>query len=337
MNHLLNRLLEDEKLQNKRLYSSGEYWSKKNLKTIYQLKKKDLYNFRGLDSGVGTSFVDNVVTNINNELNILGRLTYKFFKLPFLKNLNEKQIELTLSHARDLLKSQALLYSSSSLVQKLIEKYKFSNTVNHGCCQKFTFNEKEYSFLYLEIANRINNISKFLNFRSFHSFFEIGGGFGANVDFIINNFSNIKKIIYLDAVPNIYVGTMYLKSKFRDNVIDYTQTRKLEKIQFSKNNNLEIICIAPWQIEKLNVEVDHFHNASSFVEMPEEIIENYLKYIFKNKPKSLSLLTYGAYDPNTTIDPHSLNRFFKDKLDIYEFSTAVPGLEKKDIYYIKEY
>ena len=28
------------------------------------------------------------------------------------------------------------------------------------------------------------------------SFFEIGGGFGANIHFLVTNFSNIKKILY---------------------------------------------------------------------------------------------------------------------------------------------
>ena len=60
----------------------------------------------------------------------------------------------------------------------------------------------------------MQNISKFLDYKTFNSFLEIGGGFGANIDFIITNFPNIKKIIYLDAIPNIYVGTMYLKNKY---------------------------------------------------------------------------------------------------------------------------
>ena len=34
MDLLLKNLLRDEKKQNKILYSSGEYWSKKNLKTL---------------------------------------------------------------------------------------------------------------------------------------------------------------------------------------------------------------------------------------------------------------------------------------------------------------
>ena len=336
MDLLLKQLLIDENNNDKSLYSSGDYWVKKNIKTIYHLKNKNLENFRGMNSGVGTSFADNIVINIENEINLLGRLIFNFFKLPFLKHLHKKQVEITKSHAKDHLRSLSILYKNSSKVKELIKKYKFENTVNYGCCQKFSIGGIEYSNLYLEIANRIDNISKFQDFKSFNSFFEIGGGFGANVDFLLTNFPNIKKIIYLDAVPNIYIGTTYLREKYKSSVIDYLQTKELDKLQFSNNNNLEIFCIAPWQIEKLNIKIDHFHNAASFVEMPKHIVKNYLKYIFKNNLKSMSLVSYSLYDPNTTFDPYKLNEFFENKLDSHEFPTAVPDLGRKDIYLIKK-
>ena len=64
------------------------------------------------------------------------------------------------------------------------------------------------------MADRIEKLSKSFNFKNINNFFEIGGGFGANVHFLITNFPNIKKILYLDAVPNIYVGTKYLEHHF---------------------------------------------------------------------------------------------------------------------------
>ena len=333
MDLLFKALLEDEKKQNKELYSSGKYWAKKNLKIIDQIKRKKLKNFRGLNSGVGTSYTDNVVTNIANELNFFGRLAFQLFRLPFLNRLFSKQIDITLSHVIDLLKFQSIVYQDSQNIKRLINKYKFNDSVNNGCCQKFLYENVEYSFLYLEIANRIENISKFLDFKKINSFFEIGGGFGANVDFIISNFPNIKKIIYLDVVPNIYVGTSYLANKYGKHVIDYTLTRNKKIIEFSENDNLEIICIAPWQIENLDIKIDHFHNAASFVEMPKKVVKNYLNFIFKNKVKSISLVTYSAHDPNTTFNPYALNDFFEKKLDVHEFPTAVPELGKKDIYF----
>ena len=137
------------------------------------------------------------------------------------------------------------------------------------------------------MADRINILSELYNFKNIKSFFEIGGGFGANIHFLITNFPNIKKIIYLDIVPNIYVGTEYLRYHFKDKVKDYLEIKNLNEIKFSNTNDLEILCIPPWLIEKLNIEIDHFHNAASFVEMTNETIENYAKFIKKFKQKFL--------------------------------------------------
>ena len=41
MDLLLRELIKDEKKQDKQLYSSGKYRSRKNLKTINQIKKKN--------------------------------------------------------------------------------------------------------------------------------------------------------------------------------------------------------------------------------------------------------------------------------------------------------
>ena len=129
------------------------------------------------------------------------------------------------------------------------------------------------------MADRINKLLKSFNFKNTNSFFEIGGGFGANVHFLVTNFPNIKKILYLDAVPNIYVGTKYLEHHFGKKVKNYLELKNLNKISFQKNDELEILCIPPWLIEKVDVEIDHFHNAASFVEMPKIVIDNYVKFI----------------------------------------------------------
>ena len=66
------------------------------------------------------------------------------------------------------------------------------------------------------MADRVNKIAGIFDFNEIRSYFEIGGGFGANIHFLITNYPNIKKIIYLDAVPNIYVGTEYLKFHYKN-------------------------------------------------------------------------------------------------------------------------
>ena len=94
---LLNSLIIDEKTINRSLYSSGPYWNIKNSRSILEIKKKGLSDFRGTSTGIGTSFTDNIVLDIRNEFNTKGRIIGKIFSLQnwgVLKNLKnlEKSI-----------------------------------------------------------------------------------------------------------------------------------------------------------------------------------------------------------------------------------------------------
>ena len=120
---LLNLLIKDEKKKNRLLYSSGPYWDYKNKKTIYQLKKNNLENFRSLYSGVGTSFVDNLVYDIRNEYNLKGRIISLFYNLPIIKKVYDNQLKITSNHINNYLKNLSIVYSNNERVNHLINKY----------------------------------------------------------------------------------------------------------------------------------------------------------------------------------------------------------------------
>ena len=329
---LIDELITDEKKINKSLYSSGPYWNYKNSRAILEIKKKGIQDFRGLTAGIGTSFSDNKVLDVRNEYNIKGRIIGKIFSLPLLNIIFNSQLKLTKSYIKSFLLNKSIVYENDRNVHDLLKKYKFENTTEFGCISSFQYLNKKYSFHYLEMADRINKLSKQFNFNDISSFFEIGGGFGANVHFLITNFPNIKKILYLDVVPNIYVGTQYLRRFYKDNIKDYSDLKNLDTISFSKNNELEILCIPPWLIEKVDVNIDHFHNAASFVEMPKKIVENYVKFIRKFKTKEISLISYDRFDLKTTFNPEELNIFFNNDLDISWKNTLIEGYNRKLIY-----
>ena len=225
-----------------------------------------------------------------------------------------------------------IVYQKSQKVQNLINKFKFKNTTDFGCIESFEYLNKNYSCSYLKMADRINTLSEYFDFKNIKSFFEIGGGFGANIHFLVTNFPNIKKILYLDAVPNIYVGTEYLRHHYKEKVKDYLELKNLDRISFSKNNELEIFCIPPWLIEKVETEIDHFHNAASFVEMPKLVINNYVKFIKKFKTKEISLISYDGFDLKTTFNPEELNNFFSDKLSVSWKNSLIEEYKRKLIY-----
>ena len=329
---LIDELIKDEKKNNKSLYSSGPYWDYKNSRAILEIQKKGIQDFRGLTAGIGTSFSDNEVLDVRNEYNIKGRIVGKIFSLPLLNIIFNSQLKLTKSYIHSYLLNKSLVYENDRNVHDLLKKYKFENTTEFGCISSFKYLNKKYSCHYLEMADRISKLSKQFNFNDISSLFEIGGGFGANIHFLITNFPNIKKILYLDVVPNIYVGTEYLRRFYKDNIKDYLDLKNLDTISFSKNNELEILCIPPWLIEKVDANIDHFHNAASFVEMPKKIVENYVKFIRKFKTKEISLISYDRFDSNTTFNPEELNIFFNNELKISWKNTLIEGYNRKLIY-----
>ena len=329
---LLNELIKDEKKIDKTLYSSGPYLNYKNSRAILEIKKKGLKDFRGITAGIGSSFSDNLILDIRNELNNNGRIFGKIFSLPILNIIYNSQLKITKNHIDNFIKNQSIVYQNNENVKNLLNKFKFKNTTDFGCVQSFEFFNKNYSCHYLDMADRIDKLSKSFDFKSIKSFFEIGGGYGANIHFLVTNFPNIKKILYLDIVPNIYVGTEYLRHYFKENVKDYLELRSFEKIGFSKNDELEILCIPPWLIEKVEVEIDHFHNADSFVEMPKMVIKNYIKFIKKLKTKEISLISYDNFNLKTTFNPEQLNSFFDDKLSISWENRLIEEYKRKVIY-----
>ncbi len=333
---LLDELIRDEIKVDRVLYSSGPYWDYKNKRAILEIKKKGLKDFRGFTSGVGTSFADNLTLDIRNELGIKGRIVGKIFSLPVLSKIFNDQLSITKNYLNSFVENQSIIYQNNKNVQNLLGKYKFENTTDFGCIQLFEYLNKKYSCSYLQMADRIDKLSKSFDFKNTKSFFEIGGGYGANIHFLITNFSNIKKILYLDTVPNIFVGTSYLKHYFEEKVKDYTELKNLNKISFSKNDQLEILCIPPWLIERVDVEIDHFHNAASFVEMPKVVIKNYVKFINKFKTKEISLISYDSFDLKTTFDPEELNEFFENKLKISYKNVLIEESNRKEIYLTKK-
>jgi putative sugar O-methyltransferase len=226
---LLNELIKDEKKVDRILYSSGPYWDYKDKRAILEIKKKGLKDFRGLTAGIGSSFADNLTLDIRNELYIKGRIIGKIFSLPLLNKIFNGQLKITKNYLNSFIKNQSIVYQNNNNVQNLISKYKFENNTGFGCIQLFQYLNKKYSCHYLQMADRIDKLSKSFDFKNTKSFFEIGGGFGANIHFLVTNFSNIKKILYLDTVPNIFTGTSYLKHYFGNKVKDYVELRNSNK------------------------------------------------------------------------------------------------------------
>lgn len=327
---LLNQLLLDEQKFNQKLYSAGPYWKDKSKRAVLEIKKSGLSNFRGLYSNIGASYADNEVLDVR-VLYFLGLERFYTFLINIfpIKKIFELQLNTTTKFFYDYLNLKQENYKNNSRVKYLLNKYKLEDTVEFGCMNKFLFNNKEYSFHHLNLLSEHDYLTKFINYNKVDSVFEIGGGFGLNTQILLQNYPNIKKILYLDIVPNLYVGSEYLRKFYKKAVIDYSVTKNYSKIKFSKNDNLEIICIAPWQIEKVDCKIDYFHNSHSFIEMTEDIISNYIKYIkkFITHESQLALTTYTANTSRHLDIIKIINKTFKYKFNHFRQEVLLSNRE----------
>lgn len=111
----------------------------------------------------------------------------------------------------------------------------------------------------------------------------------------------------------------------------------LSSIKFKDNDDLEIYCILPAQIEKLETEIDLFTNAHSFVEMPNSIVTNYIQRIqsLPNAAKTkIALISYDGFELNSTLHPDSLSERFEGlKFNKYIEKSLLDSL-RSNFYYI---
>lgn len=300
------------------LYSPGPYWKNAAQSAVNELRRCGLSDFRGHSCGAAAGFsdymdIDRRLTSnygLRRVLNYITRATYP------LNRTIDSQVLLTASYANELIKWKRAHLQNHPRVLELLGKYRIDfETIRGGDRAWLEHGGHKYSFHYLEVLSTLDYISEEVPLSNTSRFFEIGGGFGANVHLVIELFG-VKKIIYLDIAPNLYVGTQYLKSFYGSAVRDY-RTNRHSSIRFNDNSALEIICILPPQIEQIETELDVFHNAHSFVEMPESVVKNYATFInqrLRDRRSFISLVSYDGFDLQTTFHPNRMLKYFSGDL-----------------------
>ncbi len=229
------------------------------------------------------------------------------------------------------------ILNTKERTKELLNKYRMPYSLLSGCLDRVSIDGKEIAVRYLELLLSIDNIAASVKFEDAESMFEIGGGFGSSVHVLLENYPNIRKVLYLDIPPNLYVGTQYHKAFYGSQVVDYRDTRDLGPLTFSEDDSLEILCIAPWQIEKIQNGTDIFINSQSFVEMPLEVVKNYTD-IIKGFPGASDvatiLSTYAHVDLDTTFSPSKLPEFFDDREFKRFESASLLDPSKAEIFFI---
>jgi putative sugar O-methyltransferase len=314
---LLAAMLRDAARQPER-YQPGPYWRRKTKNTTAQIRRLGISDFRGMSSTIGLSFTDSIHLDVRHDLSggprsLLRVMLNSVFPV---KRVFEAQIAVARSHEAEARRLRGIVLGANERVLELAERYRIPPSLLGGCRNYVDVGGRRIATHYLNILHQHDVVAERGRFREVSSILEIGGGFGAHVHCLIENYPKLRKIVYLDIPPNLYIGTQYLRAFYGAAVVDYRQTRELPVIGFSANDALEILAIAPWQIEQLRVSVDVVYNAHSFVEMPAHVIANYARHIaalpgFEHT--RVVMLSYDNFDPRTTLDPDRLPGFFPGK------------------------
>ncbi|WP_061298115.1 putative sugar O-methyltransferase [Leptospira borgpetersenii] len=312
-NALLSILIEDQKKQVNDFYKPGAYWNKYVIRVSQEIERSGIQDFRN-NVNIGKGYADVIHKDpfelVRNPGNLKEKIISKIPNLPIIKRyVTNSYLQWIESFLSNMLSYRSKYYSLiyEPIIKDFTDRlgtidYCIGNPNNIISC-----NGNEVGKSYFDAILRLSGFEKKINFDRGNVLFEIGGGFGSTTDLIIRLYSNIRKIIYLDIPPNLYVGTQYLKSIYGEAVRDYRETQTLREIRFSKSiNELEILAIAPWQLPELKVEVDIFYNSASFQEMPLASIQNYSKHINRlmtGKSKAVCLWFYKHTDVLNTVSP----------------------------------
>ena len=321
------------------LYQPGPYWAPKAKNAANEIKKRGLSDFRGSTNLIGQSFADNLIIDMRASFyqNFPRRLARWAANAYPLSKVFEAQAALTKFYADASISYAQEILNLKPETRELLKKYKMPYSLLGNCLTKARIDGQDYSTHYLNLLERHDRLASRVRFGGARSIFEIGGGFGANVHLLLANYENIRKVLYLDIPPNLYVGTQYLKAFYGSAVSDYAALKQSASIQFSANDELEIFCIAPWQIENFASAADIFMNSHSFVEMPKHVVKNYVDK-FRGFPgaesSAIALTTYGGYDLDTTFHPDDLPLFFEGrKFERFEADTLL-NIFQRSIYFV---
>lgn len=311
---LLRKMMDTQKTV-PLIYQPGPYWLKTTRASYRELLRKGIRNFRSMDNNVSQSYGDALVLDANSLYSGLrGTIARTVTNIFPMSQMLAAQKRLTKRYIDDLIIKESFVLNSSERVKYLLDRYKVSEgQLLGGVDRKSMVYGVERSHHVIYMLDLLDNMVEKVTIDQASTFMEIGGGFGVNVFLMAQNFPQIKKYIYMDVAPNLYVGTQFLKANFGHSVTDFSIYEGQSTISFSENDELEIICLLPHQIQKIESDVDIFHNANSFVEMPKNVVRNYTDSISNvlSAEGMVLLSSYGNFKLSSTFDPDELADYFK--------------------------
>lgn len=337
----LLRLMMADADRQEPLHRPGPYWSAKGRVIAHEIERDGLRHFRDGSSLVGLSFADAPMIDYRLSLNhgprtLLGTLLRRLWPVSA---IFDAQVAWTRSHAAMVTELTAAYLRVSPRVQELLARYSMPESRLGGAVRTVDIGGRSISMHYLSMLDELDHVASVMDLSRVTSMAEVGGGFGANVHLLLTNFPNLRKVLYVDVPPVLYVGTQYLRAIFGSAISDYRATRDAGTLRFRDDDTLEIMCIAPWQLERFEGSVGLLWNAHSFVEIPRESVEFYARFFSAlpaRDPLGLALLTYDFADADRTLPASSLPDFFPGRDFVQRRGPRLLEPDRSHLYFVSE-
>jgi putative sugar O-methyltransferase len=146
----------------------------------------------------------------------------------------------------------------------------------------FEVNGKVYTNNIFEYYLRYSYCCRFMDFSKVKVIVELGSG-SCKLTEVIRKLHPHIAFLNFDISPQLYVGQMYLKSVFPNDVVGYEENRNLTAIAPPEPG--KIYFYGSWQFPLLkDFSYDLFMNLTSFQEMEPHVVANYASFINGNSP-----------------------------------------------------
>lgn len=277
----------------------GEYWNPILRGDIRSIESRGIVNFRSPSSRIGKSYSDSprIVDFESAPLKRSRLLGSTLMRLPGFRLTFLDQIARTKKLFNECVELKGRILEASPVAQSLISSRKVPNNSTLGGCQDASEIEGVglVSHLYLDQIQALDQLLlRYPPITKSTVLCEIGGGFGAFTHILLSNLPEIKKIIYVDIFPNLYVAHQYLRAQ----AIAHVQYVGLnENFDHSLDPKFpSIFLMLPETFRRLRPEWDFLYNSNSAVEMSSETLAAYsliCHEMLRSRPNScVALRTY---------------------------------------------
>lgn len=256
----------------------GKYWLPILRSDIRSIESNGIVNFRSPRSRIGKSYSDSprIVASESAPLKRSRLLGSTLVRLPGFGLTYINQISRTKKWFNECVELKGRILDASTDAQTMIRSRKVPNNSTLGGCQDASEIEGFglVSHLYLDQIQALDQLLlRYPQITKFTTVCEIGGGFGAFTHILLANLPKIKKVIYVDVFPNLYVAHQYLRA----HSIAHVQYVGLnENFDHSLDPELRsIFLMLPETFRRLRPEWDFLYNSNSAVEMSSETLAAY--------------------------------------------------------------